>query len=206
MPLYQNQKSYAIASGGVHFKSNETKAVKRIIPIKGTLNYDNLQGGQVFSFSLEIKGGTSGATATVQLFDDELLYLTDIVGTFQNNEQIQSAVGSIYIADVVGSVDYFLSETDPAPYPESGLVQYDIVTFAAAETQTLEVHKRTLILEFMRIIDTNVTIYLDNVSNTPGLLLKPGEYQSVSISSYQVNTIYLVSTAVGSITVRQLHD
>lgn len=206
MPLYQNQKSYAIASGGVHFKSNETKAVKRIIPIKGTLNYNNLQGDQAFSFGLEIKGGTSGATATVQLFDDELLYLTDIVGTFQDGEQIQAVVGSTYIANADGVVDYFLSVTDSAPYPESGLVQYDVVTFTAAETQTFEVHKRTLILEFMRITDTNVTVYLNDVSNTPGLLLKPGEYQSISMRPYEVNTIQLVSTAAGSIAVRQLHD
>jgi len=206
MPLYQNQKSYAIASGGVHFKSNETKAVKRIIPIKGTLKYNNLQGGQAFSFSLEIKGATSGATATVQLFDDEFLYLINIIGTFQDNEQIQDAETLTYIADADGGVDYFLLETDPVPYPESGLVQYNNIIFAAAETQILEVHKRTLILEFMRITGTNVTVYLNDVSNTPGLLLKPGEYQSVSISPYQVDTIYLVSTAAGSITVRQLHD
>lgn len=206
MPRYQNQKSFAVASGGVHFKPNETKAVNHIIPIKGTLNYTNLQGGQAFSFSLEIKGATSGATATVQLFDDELLYITDILGVFQNGEQIQDVETSTYIANVDGAADYFLLETDSAPYPESGLVQYDVVAFAAAETQTLKVHKRTLILEFMRIIDTNVTVYLDSTSNNPGLLLKPGEYQSIFISPYQVNTIHLVSTTAGSITVRQLHD
>ena len=66
MPLYENKKSFAVASGGVYFKPQEEKAVKRIIPIKGTLNYDNLQGGQEFIFSLEIKGGTTGATATIQ--------------------------------------------------------------------------------------------------------------------------------------------
>ena len=205
MPLYQNQKSYAIASGGVHFKSNETKAVKRIIPIKGTLNYDNLQGGQAFSFSLKIKGGSSEATATVQLFDDELLYLTDIAVSSKNDEEIQD-LGSTYIADADGVVDYFLTEEDPAPYPDSGLVQFDEITFAAAEPKTINIHKKALMLEFLRISACDVTIYLDDVSNTPGLFLEPGEYQHIKVKPYEVNAIQLVSSAAGSMAVRQLQE
>ena len=204
MPLYQNQKTFAIASGGVHFKPLEEKAVKRIIPIKGTLNYDNLQAGPGFSFDLEITGGTSGATATVQLFDDDLLYITNIEGSFQNNEQILDGV--VHIADTDGTTDYFLVKNADTPYPKSGLVAYDPVIFAGAETKTVEISDRTLIIEFMRIADTNVTVYLDNVLNTPGLLLKPGEYQSMDIKPYSVDTVYLVSTAIGSMAVRQLHD
>lgn len=205
MPLYKNEKSFAIASGGVHFKPEEEKAVKRIIPIKGTLNYNNLQPDKEFSFSLEIVGGTSGATATVQLFDDELLYLTNIDnGPFQDGEELRDTE-AVHIADADGIVDPFLSETNPAPYAKSGLLQYNTITFAAAETKLVEVNNRTLILEFMRIVDTDVTIYLDDVLNTPGLLLKPGEYQSMDIRAYEVDTVYLVSAAAGNMAVRQLH-
>jgi len=205
MPLYQNQKSFAVASGGVHFKSNEEKAVKRVIPIKGTLNYDNLQSGLAFSFSLKVKGGTSGATATVQLFDDELLYLTDIIDIFQDGEEIQD-LDSTYIADADGVVDYFLTEEDPAPYPDSGLVQSDEIIFAEAETKTINVHKKALMLELLRISACDVTVYLDNTSNTPGLFLEPGEYQHIKVKPYEVNTIQLVSSAAGSMVVRQLHE
>ena len=205
MPLYQNQKLYAIASGGVYFKAQEEKAVKRIIPIKGTLNYDGLIGGQEFSFDLAIVGGTSGATAIVQLFDDELLYLTNIEGDFQNDEEIQGA-GAVHIADADGTVDYFLVKNADAPYPKSGLIRYDPITFAGAETQTVEVDNRTLIIEFMRIAGTNITVFLDNTLNTPGLLLKPGEYQSMDIKPYSIDTLHLVSIAGGSIGVRQLHE
>ena len=210
MPLYENLKSFVVASGGVRFKPQEEKAVKRIIPIKGTLNYDNLQVDKEFFFGLEIIGGTSKAIATVQLFDDELLYLTDIKdgigGPFQNDEQIQAVSDNAYIADVDGTTDYFLSEINPAPYPKSGLVKYDPVTLNGVDTETVIIDNRTLIIEFMRIADTNVTIFLDSISNTPGLLLKPGEYQSMDIKPYSVDTLYLVSTAPGSIGVRQLHE
>ncbi len=205
MPLYKNQKSFAIASGGVHFKPDEEKAVKRIIPIKGTLNYDNLQTDKEFSFSLEIVGGTSTATATVQLFDDELLYLTDISGTFQDGEELRDTE-AVYIADANGVVDPFLLETASVPYPESGLVQYDIVTFAGAETKTINVNNRALVLEIMRIVATDVTIYLDDVLNTPGLLLKPGESQNIDIQAYEVKTVQLVSTIAGSAVIQQRHN
>ena len=205
MPLYKNQKTFAIASGGVHFKPEEEKAVKRIIPIKGTINYDNLQVDKEFSFSLKIIGGTSSASATVQLFDNELLYLTYIDGTFEDGEELQDT-NSVYIADANGVVDYFLLETDPAPYPKSGLVQYDPITFVGAETKTVTVDKHTLIIEFMRIVDTNVTVFLNSTSNTPGLLLQPGEYQSMDIISLGVDTLYFVSAEAGSMAIRQLHE
>ena len=204
MPLYENTKSFAVASDGVRFNPYQKIAVKRIIPIKGTLNYVNLQGGQTFSFSLRIKGANSDATATVQLFDSELLYLTDILGTFQDGEQIQDVETSTYIADVDGAVDYFLWEVDPAPYADSGLLVSTEVIFAGAEEQTIFINKRAAVLEFMRISDSDVTVFFDSVLNTPGILLKPGEYQSINIEAYEIKTMILNSTAAGKITVRQL--
>lgn len=200
MPLYENTKSFAVASDGVRFNPYQKIAVSRQIPLLGTLRYNNVQ--QDFSFGKTVVGDVSNAEAVVQLFDDDQLGLSDIQGTFQDGEILR--VGGVHTANADGVVDYFFIPIDPEPYPSSGLLISTEIVFAGAEDRSISVNKKAAILEFMRISSTNVTVFLDNVLNTPGILLKPGEYQSVNIKAYEVETLILRSVAAGGITVRQL--
>ena len=78
---------------------------------RGTLDYDNLHDAS-FTVGETITGGTSGATA--EILDDNYtasppggtLTLINIVGTFQNDEEITGSLSPQAVADVDGTVTY----------------------------------------------------------------------------------------------------
>jgi hypothetical protein len=89
-----------IGKDGVSLRA-QGPAVTMLYQIGGTLAYD----AQTVNFTVDrtLTGGTSGATATIRADDDAgttgTLYLSDINGTFQNNETITDTGGGSALAN-----------------------------------------------------------------------------------------------------------
>ncbi len=56
--------------------------------LKDAILFDNIQPGKTIYPRDLISGGTSGATATIIQVEDDVLFLKDIWGTFENSEQL----------------------------------------------------------------------------------------------------------------------
>lgn len=98
--VLESSTAAVIGKNGVSLRG-QGMASTMLFQIGGTLLYDAQTAN--FTEDAVLTGGTSGATATIRAIDDAgttgTLYLSDINGTFQNNETITDPAGGSALAN-----------------------------------------------------------------------------------------------------------